>query len=127
MAIYQGARLRTDRLPAASVAPTRPPASRPAALRSSAPAAHGNRRAIILVGLVVAATVVAFVYLTQTLGANASSAEINRLASDRALAERQLTTQRVAIGVHLAVGTIEEWAGTNGLRELDTPLVVELP
>jgi hypothetical protein len=127
MSIYQGARLRTDRFPAATLEATRPAVSRPAVSRPSAPATHGNRRATILVGLVVAVTVVAFVYLTQTLGANASSAEINKLANDRARYEQQLLTQRVAIGRRVAVGAIEEWAVANGLSELDDPLVVELP
>ena len=127
MSIYQGARLRTTRLPAASFDTARPAVSHRAVSRPSVPHAHTNGRAIILVGIVVALTILGFVYLTSTLGANASSAEISRLATVRTSYQQQLLTHRALIVQAVDVGDIEDWAITNGLVRLEDPLIVRLP
>lgn len=79
MAVYQGARLRTDGLPAAA---TSTPRSRAVA----APPAGGAARVRpmgLLMAVIVAATMLGLVYLTQTLGTNATTTEIGLLEIER--------------------------------------------
>jgi len=72
MAVFQGTRLRTDALPAAETSARRARAVSPATV-SAAPRV---RPMGLLMGAIVAATMLGLVYLTQTLGTNATSYEI---------------------------------------------------
>lgn len=75
MAVYQGARLRTDALPAGRVASRQ---ARAAAL----PTTTTNSRVRpmgLLMAVIVAVTMLGLVYLTQTLGSSATDTEIWRL------------------------------------------------
>jgi hypothetical protein len=71
MAVYQGARLRKDAAPAAITARS---------ARATAPTpGSGSKRARpmgLLMAVIVATTMLGLVYLTQTLGASATSTEI---------------------------------------------------
>jgi hypothetical protein len=88
MAVYQGTRLRAQ-----ATRPQMLPA-RAAGRVTRSPGGMVSTRvrpATALIGIVLAATLLGFVYLTQTLGSNAASAEIVGL---RARAEELFRQQR---------------------------------
>jgi hypothetical protein len=93
MAVYQGARLRTESLPAREVAGRHPRAAAP---RSSG-AASRMRPMGLLMAVIVATTVLGLVYLTQTLGSSATSTEIWRL--ERQAGDLYKDTRTLQIGV----------------------------
>jgi len=94
MAVYQGTRLRVQAPRSASL---------PA--RTAGRITHGSTRTVparvrpttALMGLVLAGTLLGFVYLTQTLGSNAASAEIVSLSRQGEDRERQLRNQVAAV------------------------------
>jgi hypothetical protein len=88
MAVYQGARLRTQAT-RSQVLPAR--AAGRITRSPSGMVSTRVRPATALMGIVLAATLLGFVYLTQTLGSNAASAEIVSL---RARAEELVRQQR---------------------------------
>ncbi len=129
MAVFQGARLPTTALPAArSVA--RPRLAAPAIPRSVPSAVRTTPRvrpAGLLMAGILAATMLGLVYLTQTLGANATSSEI-----------RDLDNQREALGITIGrqalqakdltkADTVISDARDLGLYELDDRLVLSAP
>lgn len=79
MAVYQGARLRTDALPAAGIPARHVRAAAPASVAT----APRVRPMGLLMAAIVASTILGLVYLTQTLGSSATSEEIYGLQSDR--------------------------------------------
>ncbi len=91
MAVIQGARLRTDTLPAGHLDGGR---SRSAAPATVAPAPR-VRPMGLLMAAIVAATMLGLVYLTQTLGSNATTSEIYGL--ERAKVQLQTEISRHAI------------------------------
>jgi len=80
MAVYQGARLRTDALPAAGTPARQVRATAPASVTTASPRV---RPMGLLMAAIVAATILGLVYLTQTLGSSATSSEIRGLREDR--------------------------------------------
>ena len=79
MAVYQGARVRTDALRAAEVSARQARAAAPASV-STAPR---MRPMGLLMAAIVASTILGLVYLTQTLGSSATSSEIFDLQTKR--------------------------------------------
>lgn len=120
MAVYQGARLRATAVPSAEAPAFRRRAARPA--MTSPPRI---RPAASLVATILVATILGLVYLTQTLGANASSVEIASLAAQRESFQRQLLNQRSLIAQQTTDGRIEAWAEANGLVDLGEPVIVD--
>lgn len=90
MAVYQGTRLRSPALTVGTVERAR---------RSSVPAPRQARvrPATAIMGLILAAALLGFVYLTQTLGSNAASAEIVGLRGTGLELDRQLRNQAAAV------------------------------
>ena len=94
MAVFQGARLRTAALPAGPAdAPRHARQSRAATGRPPAADRASSWRAIL------AGTMLGLVYLTQTLGSNATSSEIDDLAAEREDLARQLRNLAVAVEI----------------------------
>ena len=79
MAVYQGTRLRTSAHPAAGTSARR---SRSAAPATVSPVPR-VRPMGLLMAAIVAATMLGLVYLTQTLGTNATSTEVYQLETER--------------------------------------------
>lgn len=94
MAVYQGTRLRTA-VPRSDALPSRA-AGRVVRVSPVAGAAR-VRPATALMGVVLAGTLLGFVYLTQTLGSNAASAEIVSLQARGEALVRQQRNQEAAV------------------------------
>lgn len=77
MAVYQGTRLRTTAAPSVETSARYARAAAPAPVSTSPRA----RPMGLLMASIVAATMLALVYLTQTLGSSATNAEIGSLYS----------------------------------------------
>lgn len=75
MAVYQGARVRTDALPAGQAVSRRGRVAAP----PIASTASRARPMGLLMAVIVATTMLGLVYLTQTLGSSATDTEIWRL------------------------------------------------
>jgi hypothetical protein len=123
MAVFPGARLRTIELPVRGGAR---PAAR-ALPKASAPAAPRVRPTGMLMAAILTATMLGLVYLTQTLGSNATSMEINKLASDGQKLQSQLLNQKAKIESDANPDSIARKAGKIGLRRLDDRLVLRAP
>ncbi len=130
MAVFQGARLRTAALPPAR-AVARPRAAtvaRPRATRPAAVAAGPRARSMgLLLAGILAATMLGLVYLTQTLGTNATTSEIRHLEETRQDLEARLDVQ--AFGVTSAIDSelILEAARAQGLKSLRDRVVLRAP
>ncbi len=122
MAVFQGARLRTGALPTAAVV-ARPRAAAPSTIRANRRARPMGR---IMAGIVIA-TMLGLVYLTQTLGSNATSSEIRSLDHQRGKLTRELHRQAIQVEVLTLADVITKRAGKQGLRKLDGPVVLPAP
>ena len=122
MAVLQGARLRTGALPATAVA-VRPRAAAPSTIRANRRARPMGR---IMAGIVIA-TMLGLVYLTQTLGSNATSSEIRSLDRQRAKLTGELHRQAIQVEVLTLADVITKKAGKQGLRELRGSVVLPAP
>ena len=123
MAVYQGARLRTN-APAAAGASTRPP-------RALAPATVGSAPRVRPVGLlmaaIVAGTIVGMVYLTQTLGTNAASTEIDRLEVQRNELITEIKRHEIVALDMTQAEVVEPKARDQKLKRLGDPVVLPAP
>lgn len=121
MAVQQATRLRTAALPVARPG-IRPPAAGAAAGRSARVRPVG-----MLLAAILAATVLGLVYLTQTLGSNATSSEIHRLEGQRADLTKELRRQAVQVWARTDSEAIVRKATALGLRDLGDPVVLRAP
>ena len=123
MAVYQGARLRTN-APAAAGASARPP-------RALAPATVGSAPRVRPVGLlmaaIVAGTIVGMVYLTQTLGTNAASTEIDRLEVQRNELITEIKRHEIVALDMTQAEVVEPKARDQKLKRLGDPVVLPAP
>ncbi len=122
MAIYQGTRLRTaTALPERRVGARVRAAARPVVASVPRP-----RPTALLMAGILAATMVGFTYLTQTLASNATSAELDDLQIR--LGEMEQTQRSLTYA-------IETWRDTDvtvratklGLADRQRPLILEAP
>jgi hypothetical protein len=93
MAVYQGARLRATATPATGSSARQARATAPPRV-SSAPRV---RPMGLLMAVIVAATMLGLVYLTQTLGANATTTEIYVLEGQRGEIVTDIKRLQIAI------------------------------
>jgi hypothetical protein len=120
MAVFQGARSRTMALPARAVergARDIPVAARPVRPRATA----------ILLGGVLAATMLGLVYLTQTLGANAASAQIVELQARGEARGRMVVSQNTYIETLADPVKVAERAKKIGLVRLRDTVTLSAP
>jgi hypothetical protein len=122
MAVFQAARLR-------SAAQVEQPVIRRPQLGSSAlvrPAAR-LRPAGLLMAAILAATMLGLVYLTQTLGSNATSSEIRDLAAQREELGRLLRNQALAVETYADPEEIGRRARKLGMVTLGDVVVLKVP
>jgi hypothetical protein len=112
MAVFQGARLRSSGLPVAAERDIRRvlPTARQARLRPAS----------ALMGVILAGTMLGLVYLTQTLGSNAATAEIAELRAVQQDLMRRITNQGLAVQFAADPVELERAARRLGLERLDT-------
>jgi len=122
MAVFGGARLRTVALPTT----TADGAARAAAQRAARTASR-LRPTGLLMAFILAATMLGLVYLTQTLGSNATSSEITGLAAQREELGRQLRNLAVAVEAYADPDELGRIARRRGLVELDDVVVLPVP
>ncbi len=122
MAAFSGARLRSVALPEAAVARRE---------RSVGPSL--SRRAVhlrptgLLMAAILAGTMLGLVYLTQTLGSNATHSEIGDLTARREDLGRQLRNIAVAVETYADTEEIGRRARKLGLVELGDVVVLSAP
>ena len=123
MAVFQGARVRGTALPAAGVDDVR--------ARVAVPAAHPPRPRVrpmgLLMATIVAATLLGLVYLTQTLGSNATTSEIWKLEQDRAKLQSQINRHAIQVLQSSDSDSVRTQARRLKLKKLDEPLVLSAP
>ena len=125
MAVYQGARLRTDALPAGGVASRQ---ARAAALPSTNTTTNSRVRPMgLLMAVIVAVTMLGLVDLPQTLGSSATDTEIWRL--QKASGELVADTRTLQIQVLKATESDEivPEAKKLKLQRLGQPKVLTAP
>jgi hypothetical protein len=120
MAVFQGARQRTMALPARAV--ERGARDVPASTRSARP-----RATTMLLAGVLAATMFGLVYLTQTLGANATSAQIAQLQVSLEKGARKVTSQTTLILTMVDPDDVGRRAKELGLVRLGDTLTLSAP
>jgi hypothetical protein len=76
---------------------------------------------------IVAATMLGLVYLTQTLGSNATSSEIRGLAADGDNVARQINNLALSVELDSDPEEIIKRATALGLKRLDVPVVLTVP
>ncbi len=76
---------------------------------------------------IVAATMLGLVYLTQTLGSNATSSEILSLAAESEEIAQDLRNQAYSVQVYSDPEEIIERAGELGLSRLGDSVVLTVP
>lgn len=123
MAVYQGARLRSNALSSAEVS------ARPA--RAAAPENVGTAPRVRPVGLlmaaIVAGTIVGMVYLTQTLGTNAASTEIDRLDVQRNKLITEIKRHEIVALDMTQAEVVEPLARDQKLKRLGDAIVLPAP
>lgn len=119
MAAFSGARLPTVALPEAAVARRERGVSQ--TLRR--PAVH-MRPTGLLMAAILAGTMLGLVYLTQTLGSNATHSEIGDLTARREDLGRQLRNIAVAVETYADTEEIGRRARKLGLVELGDVVVL---
>ncbi len=122
MAVFQGARLGTSALPQAS-AVARPRPTTPTTIGSASRA----RPMGLLIGGILTATMLGLVYLTQTLGANATSSEIRDLQAKQVVLESALDRQAAEVRALVDPDEVISKASKLHLRKLDRRLVLRAP
>jgi len=122
MAIFGGARTR-------AVALSAPDSVRSARTIARGPARHAPRirPTGLLMAAIMAATMLGLVYLTQTLGSNATSSEIRDLAAQREELGQRLRNQAMAVETFADPEEIGLKARKLGLRKLGDPVVLAAP
>ena len=121
MAVFGGTRLRPGVLATADTAVVRPAA--PASVRSS----PRVRPMGLLMAGIMAATMLGLVYLTQTLGSNATSSEIRALDAQRLELADDLRRQAVLVGSYTDPERVTKAAKALKLRKLGDALVLPAP
>jgi hypothetical protein len=121
MAVIGGTRLRGTALPAADVAVVRPAA--PTTARST----PRVRPVGLLMAGIAAATMLGLVYLTQTLGSNATSSEIRALEAQRLELADDLSRQAIVSGSYTDPEAVVMAAKRHKLRKLDDMVVLPAP
>lgn len=123
MAVYQGARLRTDVVPGAD--------SSARTARPSSPATGGSAPRVRPMGLLMAAivgsTIVGMVYLTQTLGTNAASTEIDLLELQRNQLIQEIKRHEIVALDMTQAEVIVPLARDQKLKRLGEPVVLPAP
>jgi hypothetical protein len=122
MAVFSGARLRTVALPGSAAAARQ--AGSGQGLRR--PALH-LRPTGLLMAAILAGTMLGLVYLTQTLGSNATNSEISDLTSRREELGRQLRNLAVAVETYSDAEEIGRRAHKLGLVKLGDVVVLTAP
>jgi len=123
MAVFQGARLRSTALPAAGVAARSPRVAAPVSVRST----QRVRPMGVLMAAIMAATILGLVYLTQTLGSNATNSEIRRLETQRAELVKDISRQVIIVNDFIEGDVITKRARQLGLKKLGDPVVLRAP
>ena len=123
MAVFQGARLRSTALPAADAAPGRPRVAAPATVRAT----PRVRPMGVLMAAIVVTTMLGLVYLTQTLGSNATSSEIRELETDRAELIKDWNRHVITVADLIEGDVIIREARGLGLKKLGKPVVLRAP
>jgi hypothetical protein len=120
VAVFQGTRLPASAVPArhAPIAQGRP-------LLRGRPA-QGIRPAGIVIVVILVGTLIALVYLTQTLRAAATSVEIARLMDERAQLQRELRSQAGDILRWSSRPAVTQWAQHGGLDALGDTLILSV-
>lgn len=120
MAVYQGVRLRPASLPARRVERGR---IVPVDLARRARA----RPAGVIMGVTLGLTMLLLVYLTQTLGSNATEVELGSLAAQRQTLMRQLTNQAALVKIKSDPVEVARRADRAGLVQLDDAIILRAP
>jgi hypothetical protein len=128
MAAFSGARIRPLGLPAGTAAVRQggSPMLSPGGQALRRPAVH-LRPTGMLMAAILAATMLGLVYLTQTLGSNATHSEIGDLVSRREELGRQLRNLAVAVETYADAEEIGRRARKLGLIELGDVIVLAAP
>lgn len=123
MAVFQGARLRSTALPAVDSAARFPRVSAPETVDAS----PRVRPMGLLMAGIITATMLGLVYLTQTLGSNATNDEIRTLDAQRQ--DLHKTIRRNAVGVQEATDADVITIAARGqkLKRLGDVLVLPAP
>jgi cell division protein FtsL len=85
------------------------------------------RPAAALLGVILTGTLVALLYLTQTLATTAVSVEISRLEGEIQRLERELQTYQVFVRNESSTSLVTGWAEDEGLAQLRPPIQVPVP
>ena len=123
MAVFQGARLRSTALPTADMAVGRPRSAAPATVRST----PRVRPMGLLMAGIITATMLGLVYLTQTLGSNATSSEIRYLDAQRSELADDLRRQAVLVESFTDPEVVTKAARGLKLRKLGDVVVLPVP
>ena len=81
----------------------------------------------LLMAAIVAATMLGLVYLTQTLGSHATTAEIAGLEAERSKLQTQITQGSLIVMEASEEDKVRAEAGKLKLRKLGAPLVLRVP
>jgi hypothetical protein len=122
MAVFQGARLRTTALPDRGTTIGARGVARPIVGAVPRP-----RPAGVLLAVILGATMLGLVYLTQTLASNAASSEISDLRVTRADIWQKVQTQSATITQLADDSVVASKAAKLGLHRLGHPLVLTAP
>ena len=123
MAVLGGTRVRSSALSTVHASTGRPRVVTPAPARP----APRVRPIGLFMGGIVAATMLGLVYLTQTLGANATDSEVRMLSVESAQLEDRLRRQAVWVQTFTDADEVSERAKDLGLRRLGDVLVLPTP
>ena len=125
MAVYQGARVRETATPATAIAPRQPRAAAP---QTSASASSKRVRPMgLLMAVIVAATMLGLVYLTQTLGSHATSSEIWHLEKQAGELFKDTRTLQIRALKLTEADEIIPKAKKQKLKRLDDLVVLSAP
>lgn len=120
MAVFQGARVRTVALPTHEPARTARVAV-PAGARPRSPV----RPMGLVMALIVTTTMLGLVYLTQTLGSNATSSEIRGYAAEEAQLNEQIRNRGALIEIETDAAEVIKRAKGLKLKKLGKAVVLD--
>jgi len=123
MAVYQGTRLRTNALPAAGSSAQRARAAAPAAVSAS----PRVRPMGLIMAAIVVATMLGLVYLTQTLGTDATVNEIGTLEAKLDKIDVQINRIETEALILSQAEAVVPLAQDQELRRLGPPIVLSAP
>lgn len=130
MAVLQGARLRTGAMPTPGPATrgVQPAGSRArVALPAALPHATRVRPTGLLMAGIVAATLVGMVYLTPTLGSNATDSRIVALEADYDDLQQEISRDAIRIDLFADTEAVKTAARKLGLTRLGGSVVLTVP